>query len=72
MPKPPKLKPCPKTIAVCDKCFKASCWHGTWMCDKARHAGTIEKTIKELKKLKLEDSHYWKKQCPINPGKRKS
>jgi len=47
-------------ITVCDKCLKASCWQGLFMCDNARLAGTVQKTISELKELNLEHSSYWK------------
>jgi len=48
-----------RKVTVCDKCFKASCWQGVYMCNNSSNAGTMEKTIKELKKLKLENSSYW-------------
>lgn len=48
-----------KTITVCDNCLQASCWQGIFMCDNARDAGTIEKTIHELEVLNLENSSYW-------------
>ncbi|TVM01733.1 MAG: hypothetical protein CV087_10470 [Candidatus Brocadia sp. WS118] len=48
-----------KTITVCDKCLQASCWQGIFMCDKADIAGTVEKTIDELKALNLENPCYW-------------
>ena len=50
-----------KTITVCDKCLRACCWQGKFMCDEAIEAGTVEKTIKELKKLRLEHPDYWEK-----------
>ena len=50
-----------ETITVCDKCLQASCWQGIFMCEEARYAGTVEKTVKELKELKLEHSDYWRK-----------
>lgn len=49
-----------KKITVCDKCLTASCWQGLFMCDDSKFAGTVEKTIDELKKLNLEHSSYWK------------
>jgi hypothetical protein len=49
-------------ITVCDKCFMASCWHGEFMCDDARYAGTVEKTVAELRKLDLEHPDHWLKQ----------
>jgi epoxyqueuosine reductase QueG len=48
-----------KVIEVCDKCFRACCWHGLFMCDESRNAGTVFKTIKELKKLNLEHESNW-------------
>lgn len=50
----------PKTVTVCDKCLQASCWQGIFMCDEAQFAGTVEKTIDELKALNLEHPDYWK------------
>lgn len=49
-----------KLVQVCDKCFKASCWQGIFLCDLAQNAGTIYLTIDELKRLKRESSDYWK------------
>lgn len=49
-----------KKITVCDKCLTASCWQGLFMCDDSKFAGTVEKTIDELKELNLEHSSYWK------------
>jgi hypothetical protein len=47
------------TITVCDKCLRACCWKGEFMCDEARLAGTVEKTRAELEALDLEHPHYW-------------
>ena len=41
------------TVTVCSECLQASCWQGVFMCDRSQTAGTIEKTIKELKKMNL-------------------
>jgi epoxyqueuosine reductase QueG len=46
-------------ITVCDKCFRACCWQGTFMCDESYSAGTVEKPVKELRKLGEEHSDYW-------------
>ena len=48
-----------KKIVVCDKCLRASCWHGYFMCDDAKEAGIVEKTVDELKILNLEHPSYW-------------
>ncbi len=48
-----------KLIEVCSECLKASCWHGEFMCDESRDAGTILKPISELANLKLEHPDNW-------------
>ena len=48
-----------KLITVCDACFCATCWHGIFLCDDAYGAGTVEKTVKELKNLNVEHPCYW-------------
>lgn len=48
-----------KQIQVCDKCFRACCWYGEFMCDDAREAGTVLLPVKRLRKLHLEHSDYW-------------
>ncbi len=49
-----------RLVTVCDKCLRACCWQGIFMCDDARDAGTVEKPIEELTGLGLEHSDYWK------------
>lgn len=48
-----------KLITVCDKCLRASCWQGIFMCGEARLAGTVQKTQKELNLLNLEHPSRW-------------
>lgn len=48
------------TVTVCSECFMASCWKGIFMCNDARDAGTVEKTIKELEAINVEHPNYWK------------
>ena len=49
-------------VTVCDKCFRASCWQGEFMCEDARTAGTVEKTVAELRAGNFgEHEHYWRK-----------
>jgi len=43
-----------RLITVCDKCFRACCWHGELMCQDSREAGTIQKTARELRMLNVE------------------
>ena len=47
-------------ITVCDACLRACCWQGIFMCDKSLKAGTVQKTRKELRTLRLEDPSYFK------------
>jgi hypothetical protein len=49
-----------RRVIVCDACLQASCFHGLFMCDQAREAGITVKTVRELQKLNLEHSSYWK------------
>jgi hypothetical protein len=46
-------------VTVCDVCFQASCWQGVFMCDEARDAGIVVKTVGELRKMKRENESYW-------------
>lgn len=48
-----------KTITVCDKCLQASCWQGIFMCWESLEAGTVEKTVAELRELDLESPSFW-------------
>lgn len=45
-------------IEVCDKCLRACCWHGLFMCDDSAIAGTIKKKRRDLVALGLEHSDY--------------
>jgi len=47
-------------VTVCDKCLRASCWQGIFMCDESQTAGTIQKTRRELLKLGKEHTDYIK------------
>lgn len=48
-----------RLITVCNKCFRACCWHGIMMCDESYSAGTVEKTAAELRKLNVEHPDYY-------------
>ena len=48
-------------VTVCDACLMACCWQGEFMCEDARFAGTIDKTVGDLKLLDLEHPRYWVK-----------
>jgi hypothetical protein len=47
------------TVTVCDQCLRVTCWQGLFMCDGARDAGLVQKTVKELKALGREHPSYW-------------
>lgn len=47
-------------ITVCDKCFRATCWQGMFMCEEAREAGIVKKSRRHLARLNLEHPCYWK------------
>lgn len=51
-----------RIVTVCAACLQASCWHGELMCDAAKRAGVVDKTVAELNALGLEHpSHYSRK-----------
>ena len=52
------------TITVCDKCLRACCWQGNFMCDEADGAGTQEMTIEELRAGRYGEHESW---WDINP-----
>ena len=45
-------------ITICDKCYRASCWQGIFMCESSRYAGTLKLRKGQLLEMKLEDSSY--------------
>lgn len=48
-----------RRVTVCAECLKASCWHGTHMCDKSVNADLTTRTARELDALGFEHpSHY--------------
>jgi len=49
-------------ITVCSACLRASCWAGEFMCQQSYHAGSVTKTVEELRGLNLESPDQWKKQ----------
>ena len=48
-----------KLIEVCSECLTASCWHGEFMCDNSRSAGTELRTVYQLRKLNKEHPDSW-------------
>jgi hypothetical protein len=49
-------------VTVCDRCLRACCWHGEFMCDNARTAGTVVRTVKQLREGGYgEHEDYWRR-----------
>lgn len=49
-----------RLVTVCSACFRASCWQGEFYCEEYRSAGTVDKTIAELRAGQHgESEHYW-------------
>ena len=58
-PSQPKLSRGERRVLVCDKCLRACCWYGEFMCDDAQGAGTGILTTRQLRRLNLEHPDYW-------------
>ena len=48
----------PRTL-ICSKCLMASCWHGEFYCDEAKHAGLLRATEAQLRRLSREHESYF-------------
>lgn len=53
-----------RTVKVCASCLRASCWQDLFVCDDYRTAGTVDKTVWELRKLDREHPNYWEPWVP--------
>ena len=53
-------------VLVCDKCLRACCWYGEFMCDDAVQAGLKILTVGDLRKLDREHEDYWSDEKMIN------
>jgi len=51
-----------RLVTVCEACKMACCWHGVFLCEDYRTAGTIQLSISELRRLTLEHPQYWEKE----------
>ena len=52
-----------RMITVCSACLRASCWHGAFYCEEYQTAGTVEKTVRELRALNREAPFYWREEA---------
>lgn len=48
-----------KMVTVCAECLRASCWLGTFMCEKSRNADTVEMAVSELLQLRREHPDWF-------------
>lgn len=48
-----------KYTLVCDKCLRATCWHGSLYCDDAKNAGLVRATEAQLRKLNRENPGHF-------------
>lgn len=48
-----------RLVTVCDACLQATCWQGEFYCESYKTAGTVEKTVAELRELGLEHPSWW-------------
>jgi hypothetical protein len=46
-------------VTVCSSCLCACCWQGSFMCDEARYAGTLDKTVADLNGSMRENPEWW-------------
>ena len=54
-----------RLVTVCSACLQATCWQGIFYCNDYQTAGTVDKTVAELRKLGLEHPSYWEKEKRI-------
>jgi hypothetical protein len=59
-----ELQPTDKVL-VCDKCLRACCWYGEFMCEDAVGAGLVVMTVDDLRKLSRESEDYWSDETMI-------
>lgn len=53
-----------RVITVCSACLRACCWQGIFYCNDYQTAGTVERTVEELRTLNRESWDYW---VPVQP-----
>lgn len=53
-------------VTVCDKCHRACCWQGVFMCDDAYDAGTEKRNVIDLVEMNEEHPDYWNNE--LNSG----
>lgn len=53
-------------VTVCDKCRTASCWHGEFMCQRSRSAGTIDVLASVLRQEDREHASWFSEENLMN------
>lgn len=49
-------------IYICDKCLRACCWAGIFMCDESRNAGIYRAHKRDLIRFSREHSDYMERE----------
>lgn len=49
-------------VDVCAECLTASCWHGTFMCERSRNADVVKRRASDLVALDLEHPSYFSRE----------
>jgi epoxyqueuosine reductase QueG len=52
-----------RMVRVCDKCLRACCWQGMFVCDHARYAGPVELPVSVLIALKREHPDHFSEEA---------
>lgn len=48
-----------RVVTVCAECFRASCWHGEWLCEESRHADLVDLPVSRLRELNREPAENY-------------
>ena len=61
-PSPASTHGADRLVEVCAVCLTASCWHGEFLCEEWRTAGTLELSARELDKRGAEHPDNYSQQ----------
>lgn len=64
------MAPEPLRTLVCDKCLKASCWHGEFFCDDYQTAGLLRASEAQLRLLGREHPSYFMERLGVDDDPR--
>jgi hypothetical protein len=49
-----------RLVTVCSACLTAACWNGEFCCQDHLTAGTVERTVRDLRALGQEHPDNWR------------